>query len=111
MRKHNVFTISGSDYFTTETLPRVKDNLLCEVDVGYTPAEALTHWTGNADIVLKWSGPKDPYPTYELGTIKKGAWADLLLWSSNPLEDITVVTDEEKLDLIMKDGVIYKDDM
>jgi len=111
MRKHDVFTISGSDYFTTGTLPRVKDNLLCEVDVGYTAAEAWTHWTGNAGIVLKWSGPKDPYPTYELGTIKAGAWADLLLWGANPLDDINVVTDEDNLDLVMKDGKIYKDEM
>jgi imidazolonepropionase-like amidohydrolase len=108
MQKHNVFTISGSDYFTVETLPNVKDGLLCEVGVGYTPAEALTHWTGNAGIVLKWSGPKDPYPTYELGTIKEGAWADILLWEANPLEDIRVVVDEGNLKLIMKDGVIYK---
>jgi imidazolonepropionase-like amidohydrolase len=78
MQKHGVFTISGSDYFTSETLPRVKDSITCEVGVGYTPAEALQHWTGNAGIVLKWSGPKDPYPTYALGTIKKGAYADLL---------------------------------
>ena len=108
MQKHNVFTISGSDYFTVETLPRVKESITCEVEVGYTPAEALKHWTGNAGIVLKWSGPKDPYPTYELGTIKEGAWADLLLWDANPLDDIKVILDEENLDLVMKDGVIYK---
>jgi len=108
MQKHKVFTISGSDYFTVETLPRVKEGLLCEVDVGYTPAEALTHWTGNAGIVLKWSGPKDPYPTYELGTIKEGAYADLLLWDGNPLDDIKLILDESKLQLIMKDGKIYK---
>ena len=108
MQKHDVFTISGSDYFTTETLPRVKDSITCEVEVGYTPAEALKHWTGNAGTVLKWSGPKDPYPTYQLGTIKPGAYADLLLWDANPLDDIEVILDEEKLDFIMKDGTVYK---
>ena len=45
----------------------------------------------------RWSGPKDPYPTYELGTIKEGAWADLLLWDANPLDDIKVILDEENL--------------
>jgi imidazolonepropionase-like amidohydrolase len=58
--------------------------------------------------VLKWSGPKNPYPTYDLGTIKEGSYADLLLWDANPLENIEVILDEENLDLVMKDGVIYK---
>ena len=58
--------------------------------------------------MLKWSGPKDPYPTYELGTIKKGAYADLLLWDGNPLKDIELILNEEKLVLIMKDGLTYK---
>jgi imidazolonepropionase-like amidohydrolase len=75
---------------------------------GFTPAEALKHWTGNAGIVLKWSGPLDPYPTYEIGTIKEGAYADILLWKGNPLEDIKLILDEDKLHLIMKDGHIYK---
>jgi imidazolonepropionase-like amidohydrolase len=111
MMKHNVFTISGSDYFTPETLPIVKKSITCEVEVGYTPAAALKHWTGNAGIVLKWSGSKDPYPTYELGTIKEGAYADILLWEGNPLENIDVILDENNLDLVMKDGKIYKNEM
>ena len=88
---------------------RIKEDITCNVDAGYTPAQALKHWTGNAGIVLKWSGPKNPYPTYDLGTIKKGAYADLLLWDGDPLEDINLILDEDKLDLIMKDGKIYKD--
>ncbi len=54
--------------------------------------------------------------------IKPGAYADILLVEGNPLEDITVIGgnpllfdapdrkagDIETIDLIMKDGVIYK---
>ncbi len=58
--------------------------------------------------MLKWSGPLDPYPTYALGTIKADAYADILLWEGNPLEAIKLILDEDKLDLIMKDGKIYK---
>ena len=108
MNKHNVFTIGGSDMFGIPFVERIKEDITCNVDAGYTPAQALKHWTGNAGIVLKWSGPKDPYPSYELGTIKKGAYADLLLWEGNPLDDIKLILDEEKLDFIMKDGLVYK---
>jgi imidazolonepropionase-like amidohydrolase len=109
MRKHGVFIIGGSDMFGPGLQEKIKEDLTCNVKAGFTPAEALKHWTGNAGKVLKWSGPLDPYPTYALGTIKKDAYADILLWDGNPLEDINLILDEDKLDLIMKDGKIYKD--
>jgi imidazolonepropionase-like amidohydrolase len=111
MNEQGVFTIGGSDMFSPGLVERIKEDLTCNVTAGYTPAQALKHWTGNAGIVLKWSGPKDPYPTYALGTIKPDAYADLLLWDANPMDDIEVILDEDKLDLIMKDGVIYKNEM
>ena len=108
MNEHGVFMIGGSDMFSPGLVERIKEDLTCEVGAGYTPAQALKHWTGNAGIVLKWSGPKDPYPTYALGTIKEGAYADVLLWDGNPLDDINVILDEDKLDFVMKDGLVYK---
>lgn len=111
MNKHNMFIVGGSDMFSPGLVERIKEDITCNVDAGFTPAQALKHWTGNAGIVLKWSGPKDPYPTYELGTIKANAYADILLWDGNPLEDINVILDESKLDLVMKDGKVYKDDL
>ena len=111
MNEHNVFTIGGSDMFSPGLVERIKEDLTCNVKAGYTSAQVLKHWTGNAGIVLKWSGPKDPYPTYELGTIKGGAYADLLLWNGNPADDIEVILDEDKLQFIMKDGLVYKNTM
>ena len=108
MKENDVFTVGGSDMFSNPLVERIKEDITCNVDAGFSPAQALKHWTGNAGIVLKWSGPKDPYPTYELGTIKAGAYADLLLWDGNPLEDIKLILDESKLHLVMKDGLTYK---
>jgi imidazolonepropionase-like amidohydrolase len=108
MKENNVFMIGGSDMFSPGLVERIKEDLTCNVKAGFTPAQALKHWTGNAGIVLKWSGPYDPYPTYKLGTIKKGAYADLLLWDGNPLDDIELILDEDKLHFIMKDGLTYK---
>ncbi len=108
MKKYGIFIVGGADMFGPGLKEKIKEDITCNVDAGFTPAEALKHWTGNAGIVLKWSGPLDPYPTYKIGTIKEGAHADLLLWKGNPLENIKLILDESKLQLIMKDGKIYK---
>src|SRR5215469_9863177 len=47
-----------------------------------------------------------------LGTISAGAYADLLVVDGDPLSDVKVMTDPQKnLKLIMKDGVIYKNEL
>jgi len=40
--------------------------------------------------------------------VGEGAYADILLWSSDPTKDIMVLEDESKLGLIMKGGELYK---
>jgi imidazolonepropionase-like amidohydrolase len=52
------------------------------------------------------------YTEGALGVIKEGAYADLLIYEGNPLEDIQVIVNhKENLKLIMKDGKIYKNDL
>ena len=55
MKKHGVFTIGGSDMFGPGLQEIIKEDITCNVKAGFTPAEALKHWTGNAGKVLKWS--------------------------------------------------------
>jgi imidazolonepropionase-like amidohydrolase len=56
------------------------------------------------------SGIKNPYPDGPLGVIEPGAYADILLVFGNPLKDISILTRyEETINLIMKDGKVYKD--
>ena len=72
-------------------------------------AEALKTATGNANKLIGEMGPNNPYPWGPTGVIKAGAYADLLLVDGNPVEDISVMTTpDETFDLIMKDGVVYK---
>jgi imidazolonepropionase-like amidohydrolase len=111
MNEHDVFTVGGSDMFSTGLVERIKEDITCNTSVGFSPAQALKHWTGNAGIVLTWSGPKNPYPTYKLGQIAPDSYADLLLWDGNPLDDINLILDESKLHFVMKDGDVYKDIM
>lgn len=72
-----------------------------------TPFEILKMSTSNVGELLKLCGPRNPYPG-DLGVVKEGAYADLLMVQGNPLEDIRAVTDRDNLKIIMKDGVIYK---
>ena len=46
----------------------------------------------------------------ELGQVQPGYLADLLLVDGDPLEDITVLQDHDKLHAIMKDGRFHKED-
>jgi imidazolonepropionase-like amidohydrolase len=65
--------------------------------------------TSNVAALLELSGELHPYREGPLGVIQDSAYADLLLIDGNPLEDVTLLADyENKIDLIMKDGVIYK---
>jgi len=108
-RKHGVFIVSGSDMFA-EQWPISKKNITIEVELfEFTPVEALRHATGNAGKVLAMSGPaRNPYRDGPLGVIEEGAYADILLWNGDPTEDIKIIEDESKLQLIMKDGELFK---
>ena len=75
----------------------------------FTPFEALKMVTSDNAELLLLSGPRHPYQEGPLGVIKEGAYADLILVDGNPLENLDLVADAEaNFDLIMKDGVIYK---
>ncbi len=108
-KKHGVFIISGSDMFA-EQWPISKKNITIEVELfEFTPVEALRHATSNAGKVLAMSGPaRSPYREGPLGVIEEGAYADILLWQGDPTRDIKIIEDEDKLQLIMKDGELYK---
>jgi imidazolonepropionase-like amidohydrolase len=81
--------------------------------------ETLRQATSAGGELMALTGPRNPYPG-KLGVIEEGALADIIIVDGNPLEDISVIggTMEwfdapspqpiETLQLIMKDGKIYK---
>ncbi|MFK7937389.1 MAG: amidohydrolase family protein [Saprospiraceae bacterium] len=78
----------------------------------FTSLEILKQATsGNAQL-FALSGKINPYQEGDLGVIKKGAYADLLIYDQNPLEDVDVLVEyKENLKLIMKDGKIIKNEL
>jgi imidazolonepropionase-like amidohydrolase len=63
--------------------------------------------TGTGGEVVGLCGKRNPYG--KVGVIEEGAMADILIYSKNPLEDVSIVEDyENNLKLIIKDGKTYK---
>ena len=78
----------------------------------FTPVEMLKQATSNAAELLAQCNSRNPYKEAPLGVIQEGAWADLLIYSANPLEDIGVVVDyKTNLKVVMKNGTIYKNEL
>lgn len=71
--------------------------------------EILVQATSKTAELLGLSGKLNPYTDGPLGVIAEGAYADIILVDGNPVDDVTVLVDyTNNIDLIMKDGVIYK---
>lgn len=78
----------------------------------FTPFEVLRRATSINGRFLALTGERNPYPDGPIGVIEVGAYADILLVDGNPLEGTQLLVDhEENIDLIMKDGVIYRNQL
>jgi imidazolonepropionase-like amidohydrolase len=78
----------------------------------FTPQEILMQATSENARLLSLSGASNPYTEGKLGVIKKGAYADLLIYDANPLQNIDIIVNyKQHLKFIMKDGKIYKNEL
>jgi len=73
----------------------------------FTSPEIMVQATGNGGKIVAMCGKRNPYG--KVGVIEEGAMADVLIYSKNPLEDVSIVEDyENNLKLVVKDGKVYK---
>jgi len=108
-RKYKVKTAFGTDLLFDPRLAAKQGKFLAKLKKWYTPYEALKMATSDNAELVKLCGPRDPYKEGDLGVVKEGAYADLLLVDGNPLENLDLVADPGKnFVVIMKDGKIYK---
>ena len=68
---------------------------------GMTPLEAIVATTKTASECIHMAD--------EIGTLEPGKLADLIVVDGDPLEDITLLQDQERLRLIMQGGRAHKD--
>ncbi|WP_082112869.1 metal-dependent hydrolase family protein [Pseudoxanthomonas suwonensis] len=108
-KKHGLKTAWGTDVLFSAELAAQQGAILASLTRWYTPAETLVMATGTNGELLQLSGKRNPYPG-EVGVVKEGALADLLLVDGDPTVDISLITrPEQSFKVIMKDGVVYKD--
>ena len=103
LRKRGVRVLIGGDYgFAQSPQGDNARDLKHFVDLlGFSPSEALQCGTRIGGQVMGLGG--------ELGQVKEGYLADLLLVDGDPLEDLDRVVHEKNLHVIMKEGSLYKD--
>lgn len=99
----------GTDMLFDPATAAKQGKFLTKLERWFTPYETLRMATSTNAELLAMSGPRSPYQDGPLGVIAAGAYADLILVDGNPLEDLSLVADPDaNFDLIMKDGVIFK---
>ena len=103
VRKRGIRVVIGGDYgFAWTPQGTNARDLLHFVNLfGYTPMEALVMATKNGGDIMRMGG--------ELGLVKEGYLADLLLVDGDPLKDLSILVGPHRLAMIMKDGRLYKD--
>jgi len=98
----------GTDFLFEPDLNREQNEYILRLKPWFTPAEILKLITHDNAQLLALSGPRSPYPG-ELGVVREGALADLILVNGDPLADIDLLADPERnFEVIMKGGVIEK---
>lgn len=98
----------GTDTLFDAELATKQGKQLAKMTRWFTPAEVLRMATSTNAQLLALSQPRNPYPG-ELGVVREGALADLLLVDGDPLADIDLLaTPDTSLSVIMKDGVVHK---
>jgi len=102
MRERGIRVLPGGDYGFAHN-PHGRNAWEFELFVtkfGFTPAEVLVGATRHGGDIM---GMGD-----ELGLIKEGYLADLILVKGDPLQDIRLFQDRDNILAIMKDGVFHK---
>ena len=97
-----VRVLPGGDYgFTGNPLGNNARDLAHFVNLlGFAPMDVLVAAT-------RWGGALMGHEG-ELGEVREGRLADLLLVDGDPLEDISILQDRDRLVTIMKDGAFHK---
>jgi imidazolonepropionase-like amidohydrolase len=111
-KEYGVKMTFGTDILGSLTLHRMQNREFIARSKYFTPFEILKQATSQNAELFELSGERHPYKEGKLGVIQEGAYADLLLVNGNPLDDISILAlPDTNLDLIMKDGVVYKNQL
>ena len=105
LHRRGVRIVPGGDYglACTPQGRNARDLELFVTLFGFSPAAALVAATSHGGAMMGRG--------HELGQLRPGWLADLIVVDGDPLTDIAVLQDRQRIDLVMKDGVIVRDDL
>jgi imidazolonepropionase-like amidohydrolase len=100
MKKRGIRVLPGGDYgFPYNVIGRNARDLQIFVEqFGFTPADTLVAATKQGGELMDM----------DVGQIRAGMLADLLLVDGDPLADITILQDKAKIPAVMKDGEFHR---
>ncbi|MEY2890392.1 MAG: hypothetical protein RJA98_300 [Pseudomonadota bacterium] len=103
MHQRGIRILPGGDYgFAWMPHGTNANDLQYFVDyIGMTPAEALRSATQYGGQIMQRPN--------ELGLLRPGYLADIVLVNGDPLKDLSLLLDPAKVQLVIKDGVVHKD--
>jgi imidazolonepropionase-like amidohydrolase len=102
MHRRGVRVLPGGDYgfAFTPHCQNARDLEFFVKYLGFTPAEAIRSATlYGGQIMMR---------AHELGLVKEGHLADLLLVDGDPLANIAILRDPKRILAVMKEGVFAK---
>lgn len=103
LHKRGVRVLPGGDYgaFVTNPMGENAKDLEHFVDLfGFTPMEAIVAGTRQGAELMRME--------HETGQVKPGFLADLLILKGNPLDDIRILQDQDKIQAVLKGGKFVK---
>jgi imidazolonepropionase-like amidohydrolase len=102
MRKRGIRVLPGGDYgFAWNPIGANARDFEHFVNLfGYTPAETLMAATKYGGEIMGMGE--------ELGLVKEGYLADLIMIDGDPVKDVTLFQDRDNILMIMKDGAYHK---
>jgi len=102
MHRRGIRVLPGGDYgFAWMPHGTNANDLQYFVDyIGMTPTEALVSATRlGGEIMMRG---------HELGQIKPGYLADLVMVDGDPLQDLSILTEPSRIAMVMQDGTVHK---
>lgn len=102
MHKRGIRVLPGGDYgFAWMPHGTNANDLQYFVDyIGMTPSEALVSATRlGGEIMMRGD---------ELGQIRPGYIADLVMVDGDPLQDLRILTEPSRIAMVMQDGIVHK---
>ncbi|MCW1402824.1 amidohydrolase family protein [Novosphingobium sp. MW5] len=102
LRKRGIRHLIGGDYGLAWNPQgtNARDVQLFVDYYGYSPAEALICATRNGGLAMMDGG--------SLGTIEAGKLADMILVDGDVLADLSILADNARVVMVMKDGALHK---